>query len=408
MRRVVEWVLPENTGEAVISDTLSTFWSTASEEEIDRRAYMKLYRDNPLARQAIDMTVAEAIGGGYFTDVKEDEYSKKIVDKFAEQSNLDMILFLAVRDMLVTGDGLVERIYDKTEQRIETQTYNGKEYKKEVIAPAKGAKLVGLKWVPSYTFRVKALPTGKVLWWEQDVGGKKIFFHPDKIIDFKWNPTGLSVYGTSELRSVYTLLKDLSTIQTHFVAIIKRYAKPPIIWFGKGITQQQMEEHKRTVESKGPDEDLYLNHDMIEAKVIEIDPRGKFENYYEQLMNVATIGLQTPTLPLLTKTTRAASTAMLEFYAKKISRIRRVVKREVEHEIFKPLIEQDPKAKEVPRLRWNVFSRRFDMTGPDLALKLFELNLYTPEQTRKVLKKYGIEFPPVEEEERKGGEEESG
>ena len=391
-------------GEVVVVDTLQSFWGEALETERDRKDYMKLYIENPLARQAIDMTVSDAIGGGYFTDVKYDAYSKELVDKFAEKVNLDGLLFLATRDMLVTGDGLLERIYSTEKKTVKRVEYEGKIYEKEVIAPSPNAKLVGLKWIPSYTLKVKMTPVGEILWWEQQVDSKKKYFSPEKIIDFRWNPTGLSAYGTSELESVYDLLKNLDTIRDHFVAIIKRYAKPPIIWKGKGISEEEMRQHKETVENKGPDEDIYLNTDLIEAEVLEIDPRGKFENYYQQLINAAVIGLQTPTLPMMSKTTRAASMAMLDFYEKKIARIRRVIKRGVEREIFKPLVEQDRKAKEVPRLRWNVLSRRFEVTGPELALELFKLNLYTPEQTRKILKKYGVEFPPAEEEEGEGEE----
>jgi hypothetical protein len=93
---------------------------------------------------------------------------------------------------------------------------------------------------------------------------------------------------------------------------------------------------------------------------------------------------------------------MLEFYEKKIARIRRVVKRAVEHEIFQPLIEQDPKAKEVPRLRWNILSRRFEKTGPDFVLELFDRNLYTAYQAKQALKQWGIPFPS--EPEREGEE----
>ena len=359
---------------------------------------MKMYEENPLAREAIDMTVADAIGGGYFTDVKEDKYAKKLVDKFAEKVDLDSILFLSTRDMLVTGDGINEKIYDKEIEIERVVEWNGKEYKQIVIAPAPGAKLVNLKWVPSYTFKVARTPVGEVLWWEQKVGFKSKYFHPDKIMDYKWNPTGLSAYGTSELKCVYSLLKDLDQIRKNFVAITKRYASPPIIWKSKGLSEAQMKEHKENVENKAPDEDIYLNTDLIEAEVLEVDPRGRFENYYEQLMNAVSIGLMTPTLVSLEQATLASSKAMLEFYEKKIARIRRVIKRNVEKGIFKVLIEQDSKAREVPRLRWDTLSKRIEKTGTELALELFDRNIYSPWQLQQVLKKSGVPFPQEPEE----------
>lgn len=347
---------------------------------------------------------SDSIGGGYFTDVKEDQYSKQLVDKFAEQVDMDNKLFLAVRDMLVTGDGVLERIYDEEIKKeiIPPEDSEVRETK-IVYAPAEGAKLVNLKWLPSYTLKVKRTIVGVELWWEQEVGGKTVYFAPEKILDFKWNPTGLTAYGTSELKSVYSLLQDLDKIKEDFVKIIRRYSSPPIVWYGKGISRTQLEEHKAVVESRKPDEDIYVNSDLLEAKVLEIDPRGKFENYYKQLMNAVVIGLQTPTLPSLEQATLASSRAMLEFYEKKIARIRRVVKRTMEHGVFKILVEQDPQAKEVPRLRWNVLSQRFERTGPELAIMLFDRNIYSPWQLVQTLKSFGVPFP--QEPEGKEGEE---
>ena len=398
IRRLREAVAKVFRGSSIVSGTTSMLWKPLEEPTIRREDYVKLYEENPLAREAIDMTVADAIGGGYFTDVKEDKYAKKLVDDFAEKVDLDSILFLSTRDMLVTGDGINEKIFDKEVVVERVVEYNGRTYRQQVIAPAPGAKLVNLKWVPSFTFKVARTPVGEVLWWQQQVGSKSIYFHPDKIMDYKWNPTGLNAYGTSELKCVYGLLKDLDEIRKNFVAITKRYASPPIIWKAKGLSRAQIEELKRTVENKKPDEDVYLNTDLIEAEVLEVDPRGRFENYYQQLMNAASIGLMTPTLVSLEQATLASSKAMLEFYEKKIARIRRIIKRNVEKGIFRVLVEQDSRAREVPRLRWETLSKRVERTGAELALELFDRNIYSPWQLQQVLKKSGVPFPPEPEE----------
>ena len=136
--------------------------------------------------------------------------------------------------------------------------------------------------------------------------------------------------------------------------------------------------------------------------VLDIDPRGRFENYYNALIKAVIVGLQTPTLTQFEETSRAAASTLMEFYAKKIDRIRRVVKRVVEHEIFEPIVRQAGR-REVPKLRWNVLSKTFRMTGPELTLELFDRNLYSPSQTKKMLQKYGVEFPPEGGEEREEG-----
>ena len=399
LRKLKEKLFPK--GQTIVSSAGGGFWGETEKPSIDRKKCVELYKTNPLAKQAIDLTVSDAIGGGYFTECSDEE-AKRLVDAFAEKVRLDELLILAVRDMLVTGDGTLERIYSDEHEEERRIVVDGKERVRRVIAPVKGAKLVGLKWVPAFTLEVARSKTGKVLWWKQEVEYKTLWFAPEKILDFRWNPTGLSYYGTSELEPVFNLLQDIDDIQDAFVKIIKRYAAPPIIWKAKGLSKEELERHKQTVEEKEPGEDLYINTDLIEPMVLDIDPRGRFENYYNALIKAVIVGLQTPTLTQFEETSRAAASTLMEFYAKKIDRIRRVVKRVVEHEIFEPIVRQAGR-REVPKLRWNVLSKTFRMTGPELTLELFDRNLYSPSQTKKMLQKYGVEFPPEGGEEREEG-----
>ncbi|MHA1589554.1 MAG: hypothetical protein ACTSVA_02990 [Candidatus Njordarchaeales archaeon] len=387
--KIKEFFLRKPVGKAVVSDTVGSLWKKSEEPLIDRKNYMKLYVENPLARQAIDMTVSDVVGGGFFTDA-DDEEARRIVDKFCEEVGLDDILFLVVRDMLVTGDGLVEKIYDREVVAKRKVKYKDSVYEDEVIAPAKDAKLVNLKRLPPWTLQVKVTPLGEICWWKQKLSySSSIKFHPDKILDFRWNPTGLDSYGTSELKSVYSELKDLDEIRSDFIAITKRYAKPPIIWVAKGLSKEQILQHKKNIESKKADEDVFLNSDLITPTVLEIDPRGRFENYYLQVMNAVIIGLQTPTLTSISQSNRAGAQEIVKFYQRKIKRIQRVVKRTVEHELFEPLIIQSGR-KEVPRLRWKAHVESKEI------LELFDRGIYSPYQTRQVLKKMGFDFPKEE------------
>jgi len=366
-------------------------YGTTQSSDVSREDLIKLYREDPLAKQAIDMQVFDSVGGGFFTDVKGDEISKEIVDKFAAKVNLDYLIWLFTRDMLATGDGIFERIY--SHERLETVTIEvgGRTERVEMIVPVKGAKFAGLKWVPSWSMEVKMEPTGAVKYWVQKSKfGKEIRFHPDKIIRTPWNPTGLDAYGTSELHAVYGLLEDLKEIRENFVKIIKRYAAPPIIWQCNGMSREEILALKERNEGREPGEDCYLNTDLVKAEVLEIDARGKFDNYYKTLQDAAIIGLETPTLTLV-----AAEGAkwVLEFYKKKVEQIRRVIKRMIEREIFKPLIMQDSKATEVPRVRWNQFYANYE-----LVLDLFDRGIYSHYQAEQVMKVWGIPFPPEPED----------
>ena len=395
LRKIREAVSSLLYGSSWVASPMKSLWRGEERPEVDRSDYEKLYKENPFAQFAVDMAVSDSVGLGFFTTVKKDYRAKEIVDKFCEDVNLDELLSWVTRDMLITGDGFLERIYDKPDVRRKVKI---EDQEAEVICPAEGSKFVGLKWLPPTTMLINRTATGRVRWYTQKVDYQSIHFSPDKIIDFKWNPVGLTPYGTSILSSVYNLLKDLDKIRENFVTITRRYAKPNIIWMSKGLSRAQMEELKREVEASAEvGQDLYINTDLVEPKVIEIDARGRFENYYSQLVNAAVTGLQTPTLISLQQATLASSRAMLEFYAKKIERIRRIVKRKVEREIFRPIIKQAGLS-EVPRLRWRSIPSKID-DRITLVFKLVQSGILDVWGAAQLLSKWGIELPEKRGEE---------
>ena len=394
LKRVVEQFTGRAEGSAWVFSRSGSLWGgMLPAETYSRKDLFQLYRDNPYARQAIDMTTADVLGAGFYVEAK-DPRVVEAVNSFAEKVNLDGLLFLCVRDMLVTGDGTAELIYDSEGKVERTVTYDSRSERKEVIAPREGAKLVSAKWVPSWSLDCYVTPLGELAWWGQG----NIYFHPDKILNFKYNPLGIDAYGTSELTSVYHQLKNLVEAQDLFIKILKRYSAPPILWLCKGLTKGEIERHKREVEEKSPTEDIYLNTDLIDAKVLEIDPRGRFENYYEQIEKAVLSGLQSPTLPSISKSTRASSRTILDFYEKKINRIRRIVKREVERGLFSRIARQAG-SEEIPRLRWFTLGGLMEKSGPEFILELFDRNLLSPAQAKKNLTRLlGIDFGPEEGE----------
>jgi len=387
--RAVKEALVEPYGTAWVGGFRS-LWGVSEPPKINREAYAELYEEDPIAKGAVDQNVADALGGGFFTSVGEDEEAKAIVDEFAEKVGLDEIISLMTRDMLVVGDGYAERIYDNEEKR----ELRVDERRASAVCPGEDAKFVNLKWLPGQTIEVTRMPTGQICWYTQKVDGSTVNFAPEKIMNFKWNPIGKSAYGTSMLSAVYPLLKDLEVVRENFKAVTKRYAKPRFLWRGNALTKEEMNTMKAQVRDVGDDEDFYVNTDRIAPEPIPIDPRGRFENYYIQLLNSAMIGLGTPTLPILESATLASSKSILEFYERKIALIRRIVKRGIEREVFAPLVSP----RETPRVRWEIQKTRFEELDISAALGVMKEAEYSTWQIQQVLQKWGFPRPQKEGE----------
>lgn len=327
--------------------------------------FEKIYRESALVNAAVNTLVDMTIGVGYFTECG-DSKAKEIVDSYAEQVNLDEILRVTCRNMLIFGFAPVERWWGSTLQ---------------------------LKPLPPQSVYVMMDEEGEIKKYQQKTwSGQFIDFQPDEIIWFAHNTYPGNPYGIGLVEPIYTIIKYKDEILKDICKIVHRYASPLNIW----VTRTDIAPLKAAVEEREPDEDIFIgraNPEDIQIKTLEMDPRGRYTDYLEVINQEIYEALQAPLLTYLRNATEASARVQLEVIQRHIDGIQRYIKRKVEGEIFRPLIEKVGLV-EVPRLRWGMPRTGVEnISIHDIAL-LMQAGVLTPKQTIDLLRKMGL---PIEE-----------
>lgn len=335
----------------------------ASLEELER-----FYREDPVAHAAVDTYVELIVGVGYYT-VAEDRRAKEIVDGFSEKVDMDGLLREAVRSMLIYGDAFIEKILDDS------------------------GRLVDLKLLPSKTMRVKRNEYGEIEGYIQEAKGRRVEFKPGEIIHLKYNPVGSSAYGLSLLYPVVDLLRAKKKAVDDMARILSRYAAPKMIW--RVENEASLRRLQAILESLQPDEDIILAGE-VDYKPLTVDPRARFEFYYEYLDKQIFEGLQAPLLSWLRNATEASARTMLDTVDRRVAGIQRYLKRRVEAEVFKPLIEAEG-LKDTPRLYWGIPRTKLDELTLDDIANLVRSFVLDPSEARRWLSKMGFPIETVEE-----------
>ena len=329
--------------------------------------YEKYYRSDSEVHAAVNVLADMSVGVGYFTEC-ENEKAKEIVDKFAEDVGLDQRLLNIVKLKLIYGFCPVERYLVK--------------------GPPKG--VLRLKILPSRTVQVGRDPKGKILGYKQTLHGKKVHFKPKEIV---WFVYGIGPYGTSIIEPILSLVKSKEQTHKDMPKIIHRYSSPLTVW----ETEGSIGVLKDAVISREPNEDIFLGQvkkDAVRFKTVEIDPRGRFVEYINDVNQGILEGLQAPLLHYLRNATEASATKMLEVIDRHVQGIQQYVKRVVEREIFTPLLGAYG-IKEVPSINWGAPKTGLEDLDLDGLARLVEVQALTPLAAQNLMRKMGL---PLEEE----------
>ncbi|MEM0050711.1 MAG: hypothetical protein QW424_05320 [Candidatus Bathyarchaeia archaeon] len=336
--------------------------------------FEKIYRKSAVVNAAINNLVDMIVGVGYYTE-SDDPRAKEIVDEYAEEVNLDGFLRVVCRNMLVFGFAPVERWWDDTLQ---------------------------LKPLPPQTVYVEMDERGNISGYKQRTwSGRYIDFQLDEIIWFSHTAHPGNPYGVGLIEPIYELITYKEKILEDICKIVHRYASPLNIW----ITRGDISGLKNAVESREPDEDIFIGRaapEDIQIKTLEMDPRGKYTDYLEIINQEIYECLQAPLLTYLKNATEASARVQLEVIQRHVDGVQRYIKRVVEREIFKPVVERAG-GKEVPKIRWGKPSTGIEnITIRDIAM-LVQTYVLTSKQAVDLLRKMGLpieENPPQESQEK--------
>lgn len=352
-----------------VIDSVASLFKTGEPHKESLEDFEKYYREDPVAKAAVDFLAEMICGVGYYTTC-EDEKAKQIVDDFAEKVGLDQILMAAVRSMLIYGDAYIEKVF------------SGKKIK----------KITDLVVVPSKTIKVLRDEHGRITGYQQKVMGHgPVDFTPEEIVHLSYCKLPGEAYGISLLKPVAKMLETKKNSIEAMGKILGRYAAPKIIWITK--SEADAKALKKLLDSLQPDEDLILSGE-IQFTPLTLDPRARFSFFYEYLDRQIFEGLKAPLLSWLRNATEASAKVMLEAIDRHVAGVQRYIKRKVEREIFKPLIEAEGLT-EVPRLNWGMPKTKLDELSLEDIATLVRFYVISPDQAQVWLQKLGF---PIQEE----------
>jgi hypothetical protein len=173
--------------------------------------------------------------------------------------------------------------------------------------------------------------------------------------------------------------------------IFEKYAGPDVLALLERADEDTIQKFQQAIKNRSDEGAWLFFNGKGDIRPVTLDPRARFEYYVDHIINQFYLGCETP-LPRLFSTpgfTEASANAALELQNMLIRPIQRYIKRQVEREIFSPVLTQaglDPVQAQV-RLNWSSLKTQ-EVNMTDL-LKASEQGLIRQEEFRKNAVKFG-------------------
>jgi hypothetical protein len=360
---------------------------------------MKLYERDPTCKASVDLLASATVGIGFYTTGNEEyekvDKAKKVVDDFNADVNLDGLLCDMAKVLIACGNDFWLKLKPENLEDLRRLPIDAIEKVKQVSIDKKKLKIPYK--VESYKLR------------RSPYGGEEL--DPNAVIHWRINYINSEGWGTgilqvllhtlkvkSDKRPSYAWMK--SKIEKILPKIFEKYAGPDVLALLEGAKEPTIQKFERAIKNRSEEGAWLFYNKKGDIKPVTIDPRARFEFYIEHILNQFYLGCETP-LPRLFSTpgfTEASANAALELQEMLIKPIQRYIKRQVERDIFSPVLRQaefDPAEAQV-RLNWGSPDVP-EMVATDL-IKAAELSLIRPEEFRKNAVKFGWELWEAEAE----------
>jgi hypothetical protein len=355
---------------------------------------MKLYERDPTCKASVDLLAASSVGMGFYTTANEEyekaKEAKRIIDDFNETVNLDELLNNMARVLIACGNDFwlklsPEKLSDVRRMPIDAVEKIEQNYVEdsELKLPY---KVEGFKLRSAY-------------------GGQSL--KPEAVMHWRINCVGSGGFGigilqvllhtltiNSDKRPAYAWMK--SKIEKIMPKIFEKYAGPDVLASLPGAKDDIVKKFEKAIKDRSEEGAwlFYGGKEPAKLDPVTIDPRARFEYYIDHIVNQFYLGCETP-LPRLFSTpgfTEASANAALELQSMLIKPIQRYIKRQVERDIFAPVLEQAgfEAAEAGIRLNWGS-PETPEVIAADL-IHAAELGLIRPEEFRKNAVKFGWEL----------------
>jgi len=354
------------------------------------------YEADPYLGSVVDSLAAQTVGMGFYTSMNE-EYeettrdgrtAKDVVDEACEMVNLDEKLQVCAREVIRCGNSFWLKIVP---EKIEDL----------YIIPLTAVESIIREKIEPFGFEYK--PVGYKLS-RIRYGGKTI--KADYVIHFRWNPVDNGAFGDGLIDRLLKTLRYNGETRPSFLEMKARIERvlPDIFEKFVGIDQliivpgakpETISAWQNKIKSR-PKEGMRLiwSEPGADIKTVAVDPRLRFQEILNYVMDQIVLAGQTPLAKLITTPgfTEASARAAMDMGELIVNAIQRFIKRKIEKEFFKPVIRQaglDPVQAGV-RLNFGTPVKP-EIVMTDL-LKAAEIGLIRKEEFRKNAVKFGWEL----------------
>jgi hypothetical protein len=355
---------------------------------------MKLYERDPTCKASVDLLAASTVGMGFYTTVDETydkaKEAKAAVDNFCEEVNLDGLLNDMAKPLIGCGnDFWLKLTPDKLTETLRM--------------PIDAVQRIGLSSVPNLLLPYKV--TGYQL--RNSYAGKAgNELKPEAVIHWRLNGDIPSGYGVGLLQVLlHTLTVDSdkrpavawmkAKIERIMPKIFEKYAGPDVLAMLEGVDEATVKSFEQAIKNRDEEGAWLFYNKKIDLKPVTIDPRAQgFVYYIDHIINQFYLGLETP-LPRLFSTpgfTEASARAALDLQDMLIKPVQRYIKRQVEREIFLPIVTQAGLDPVKAKVRLNYGSPETPELNPADLIKAAESGLIRQEEFRKNAVKFGWEL----------------
>ncbi len=348
---------------------------------------MKLYERDPTCKASVDLLAASTVGMGFYTTVDETyekaKEAKAAVDDFCEEVNLDGLLNDMAKPLIGCGNDFWLKL---TPEKLTDA----------VRMPIEAVQRIGLSSVPTLKLPYKV--TGYQLK-STYVGDSKEgnSLKPEAVIHWRLDGDVSSGFGVGLLQVLlHTLTVDSdrrpavawmkAKIERIMPKIFEKYAGPDVLAMLEGVDEATVKQFEQAIKNRDEEGAWLFYNKKIDLKPVTIDPRAQgFVYYIDHIINQFYLGCETPLHRLFSTPgfTEASARAALDLQDMLIKPVQRYVKRQVEREIFTPVVAQAglDAGKAKVRLNWGS-PETPELVASDL-IAAAEKNLIRPDEFRK-------------------------
>jgi hypothetical protein len=368
------------------------FYDTSS---ISLADVMKLYDRDPTCKSSVDLLAASTVGMGFYTTVDEKyekaKEAKAAVDKFCEDINLDGLLNDMAKPLIACGNDFWLKL---TPEKL-TETLR---------MPIDAVQKIGLSKVPSLRLPYKVTDYQLSNNYAGDSGRE---LKPEAVIHWRLSGDVPSGFGVGLLQVLLHTLQVGSDdkkrppvaymkakIERIMPKIFEKYAGPDVLALLEGADEDTVKAFEQAIRNRDEEGAWLFYNKKGDIKPVTIDPRAGFGYYVDHIINQFYLGCETP-LPRLFSTpgfTEASARAALDLQDMLIKPIQRYVKRQVEREIFAPVVAQAGFDSAKAKVRLNFGSPETPELTPADLIKAAEVGLIRAEEFRKNAVKFGWEL----------------